>query len=206
MTAIYLIRHGENDFVGKRLPGLLPGVHLNAQGQEQALALAEALAPLQFKAVYSSPLERAVQTAAPIAKRHDLQLTTRSGLLEIDIGSWQGKTLKSLQKRKLWYAVQNTPSRFRFPDGESFLDAQARVVREIEELRGMHAGVKDAFVCVAHADVIKLAIAHYIGLPLDLFQRLAVAPASISVLAFHASMVKLVRLNDTSAIQAQQRR
>lgn len=199
MTAIYLVRHGENDLVGKRLAGLLPGVHLNARGHEQAQALAEELAQLQLSAVYASPLERAAETAAPIATRHGLRVITRQGLLEVDIGSWQGKTLKSLQKRKLWRDVQLAPSRIRFPEGETFVEAQTRVVREIEELRAKHSGVKDAIVCVAHADVIKLAIAYYIGLPLDLFQRLAVAPASISVLVFHASTVKLVRLNDTRA-------
>jgi probable phosphoglycerate mutase len=202
MTAIYLIRHGENDYVGKRLAGLLPGVHLNARGQEQAQALAEELAQLRLAAVYASPLERAAETAAPIAERHGLPVITRQGLLEVDIGSWQGKTLKSLQRRKLWRDVQHAPSRIRFPEGESFVEAQTRVVGEIEELRNKHSGAKDIIVCVAHADVIKLTIAYYIGLPLDLFQRLAVAPASISVLAFHGSMVKLVRLNDTRATLA----
>lgn len=206
MTEIYLIRHGENDFVGKRLAGLLPGVHLNARGVQQAQALAEQLAPLRLKAVYASPLERAAETAAPIAKRQGLPVGTRPGLLEVDIGSWQGKTLKSLQKRKLWRDVQLAPSRTRFPEGESFVEAQSRVVREIEAIRSMHPAPKDVVVCVSHADVIKLAVAHYIGLPLDLFQRLAVAPASISVLAFHGSMVRLVRLNDTHATQAAERK
>jgi probable phosphoglycerate mutase len=201
MTAIYLIRHGENDFVGKRLAGRLPGVHLNARGQEQAQALAEELSGIPLKAVYASPLERTAETAAPIAERHGLPVITRQGLLEVDIGSWQGKTLKSLQKRKLWRMVQHAPSRTRFPGGESFLEAQSRVVHEIEELRGSHPGAKDVFTCVAHADLIKLAIAYYIGLPIDLFQRLVVAPASICVLAFHGPMVKLVRLNDIRATQ-----
>ena len=203
MTAIYLIRHGENDFVvDKRLPGLLPGVHLNQRGRQQAQALAELLAPQRFKAVYASPLERATETAAPIAKRLGLQVVLRQGLLEVDVGKWQGKTLKSLRRRKLWNAVQHAPSMARFPDGESFVEAQARVVCELDELRRKHAGIKDAFICVAHSDVIKLAIAHYLGLPLDLFQRLVVAPASISVLAFHGLAPKLVRLNDTRATQA----
>ena len=90
----------------------------------------------------------------------------------------------------------------RFPEGESFAEAQARVVGELDELRRKHAGLKDAFICVAHSDVIKLAIAHYLGLPLDLFQRLTVAPASISVLAFQGMAPKLVRLNDLRATQA----
>jgi probable phosphoglycerate mutase len=202
MTQIYLIRHGENEFVGKRLPGLLPGVHLNARGRLQAEALAELLAPVRLKAVYASPLERTVETAAPIAERQALQVITRPGLLEVDIGSWQGKTLKSLRKRKLWSAVQHAPSLVQFPEGETFTQAQARVVQELETLRREHAGDKDALACVAHADVIKLAIAHYLGLPLDLFQRLVVAPASISILAFHSLAARLVCLNDTRATQA----
>jgi len=201
MTTIYLIRHGENDFVGKRLPGLLPGVHLNQRGRAQAQVLADLLAEVKLKAVYSSPLERAAETAAPIAKRHGLPVITRQGLLEIDIGNWQGKTLKSLRRRKLWRAVQHAPSMVRFPEGESFTEAQGRVVGELEELRRRHSAAKDVIVCVAHADVIKLAIAHYLGLALDLFQRLVVAPASISVLSFHGIAVRLIHLNDTRATQ-----
>jgi probable phosphoglycerate mutase len=202
MTQIYLVRHGENEFVGRRLPGLLPGVHLNAHGLRQAEALAELLAPVRLKAVYASPLERTVETATPIAERQGLQVITRHGLLEVDIGSWQGGTLKSLRRRKLWYAVQHTPSLMRFPEGESFSEAQARVVQELDALRQAHPADKDAFACVAHADVIKLAIAHYLGLPLDLFQRLVVTPASISILAFHSHAARLVCLNDTRAAQA----
>jgi probable phosphoglycerate mutase len=202
MTTIYLIRHGENDFVGKRLPGLLPGVHLNQRGRAQAQVLADLLAEVNLKAVYSSPLERAAETAAPIAKRQGLPVITRQGLLEIDIGSWQGKTLKSLRSRKLWHAVQHAPSMVRFPEGESFTEAQNRVVAELEELRRRHSVAKEIIVCVAHSDVIKLAIAHYLGLALDLFQRLVVAPASISVLSFHGIAARLIHLNDTRATQA----
>ena len=202
MALIHLVRHGENDFVGKRLAGKLPGIELNLRGRIQAEALGAQFASEAIKAVYASPLERTMQTAEPIASRHALKVIPRQGLLELDIGSWQGKTLKSLRKRKLWNAVLSTPSMIRFPGGESYVEAQGRIVSELETLRNLHANPKNIIVCVTHADIIKLAIAHYLGLPLDLFQRLAIAPASISTLAFHDGLPRLVRLNDTRATQA----
>jgi probable phosphoglycerate mutase len=115
------------------------------------------------------------------------------------VGRWQGQSLKALRRRRLWPVIQHAPSLARFPDGESFPEAQARVVAELEALRGEHGRPKAAIACVSHSDVIKLAIAHYVGLPLDLFQRLTVEPASISVLWVADSRVRLLRLNDTHA-------
>ncbi len=184
MTVVLLIRHAENDYVRTgRLAGRLPGVHLNARGREQAQALAEALRETPLAAVYSSPLERALETAQPVAEAHGLEVVVREGLLELDIGAWQGCTLKQLRRRKLWRVVQGTPSRMRFPDGETFLEAQGRVVAELEALAAQHSP-KAVIACVSHADLIKLAVAYYLGLPLDLFQRLTIAPASITALAF----------------------
>ena len=200
MTTIYLIRHGENDFIGKthKLAGWLPGIHLNDRGRVQAEALADILSSEKLDAIYASPLERTVETAEPIAKTKGLELHKRKGLGEIGYGRWEGKSLKVLSKRKLWPVIQNTPSLARFPDGESFVEAQDRVVSEVESLRTEHKSLKASFACVTHADVIKLIIAHYIGQPLDLFQRIVVMPASISIL--HIDRVpRLVTLNDMRA-------
>jgi probable phosphoglycerate mutase len=200
MTTIYLIRHGKNDFIGKthKLAGWLPGVHLNDQGRTQAEALAEILSSEKLDAIYASPLERTMETAEPIARSKGLDLNKRKGLGEIGYGRWEGKSLKVLSKRKLWPVIQNTPSLARFPEGESFVEAQDRVVSEIETLRTIHHSSKASFACVTHADVIKLIIAHYLGLPLDLFQRIVVMPASISIL--HIDQVpRLVTLNDMRA-------
>lgn len=201
MTIFYLIRHGENDLLGKRLPGWMPGVHLNERGLAQAQALARALAEVQITAVYASPLERTMETAEPLARLKELEIVARPGLGEIRPGRWQGHSLKSLRRRKLWPVIQFTPSLARFPEGESFAEVQARVAAELDDLRRRHP--KETVACVSHADVIKLAVAHFLGLPLDLFQRLSVSPASISVLMISDNHTRLLRLNDTrSAEQA----
>ncbi len=182
MTTILLIRHGENEFVTTgRLAGRLPGVHLNDKGKEQAQTLAKVLAKAPIKAIYSSPLERCVETAQPLANAQSLDVIPREGLLEIDFGTWQDKTLKSLRRRKLWKTVQSNPSRMKFPEGETFLDAQTRIVQEIEALRNLHSS-KEIIACFAHSDVIRLALAYFVGTPLDLFQRIVVSPASISTI------------------------
>jgi probable phosphomutase (TIGR03848 family) len=202
LTAVFLIRHGENDWVGRRLPGWTPGLHLNERGQAQAEALGRLLKPARLEAVYSSPLERTLETAAAIARAVDLRVRTRDGLAEVHPGEWQGQSLRVLRQRKLWSVIQHTPSLARFPGGESFPEAQARIVAEIDGLRAAHPAPRSAIACVTHADVIKLAIAHYLGLPLDLFQRLAVEPASISLLWISPSAARLVRLNDTRATES----
>jgi probable phosphomutase (TIGR03848 family) len=182
MPVILLIRHGENDYVKKnRLAGRLPGVHLNQNGQKQAQALAENLVGAPVKAVYSSPLERALETAAPIGQVLGLEVQLRDGLIEVDFGDWQDQRIKALSRTKLWKIVQGAPSRMRFPNGETFADAQHRIIQELEAIAGCHEP-KDMVACVTHSDPIKLAVAYFLGMPLDTFQRLSVAPASISAL------------------------
>ena len=198
MTTFYLIRHGHNDFVEKRkLAGRMPDVHLSAEGHRQAEALVQILSSVKFKAIYASPLERAVETATPLASDQGLEIIIREGLLEIDYGSWQGQSLKALRRRKLWPIIRNSPSLARFPEGESFPEAQARVVAELEALRSLHRGKKGNIACVFHADPIKLAIAHYLAMPLDLFQRITISPASTSTLTVSDSGIRIIGLNDT---------
>jgi probable phosphoglycerate mutase len=195
MPTVLLIRHGENDFVKKgRMAGRLPGVHLNERGREQAQALAQKLGEAPIKAIYCSPLERAVETAAPLAAALSLKIQLRDGLLETDIGDWQGRTTISLRRLKIWRTVQSSPSLMRFPGGESFADAQHRISTEIKTICSLHEP-KDLVACVSHADPIKLAAAFFIGLPLDSFQRLMVAPASITTLHIGENASQLVNLN-----------
>lgn len=195
MPIILLVRHGENDYVKKgRLAGRLPGVNLNEKGRAQAQAVAERLAGAPIKAVYSSPMERAQQTAEPIAKALGLETITRPGLTEVDIGEWQDQKVKGLSRLKIWRVVQNRPSLMRFPGGESFVEAQFRICQEIQELAGLH-DPKDILICVSHADPIKLAAAYFIGLPLDFFQRLNVSPGSITALHLGEGSSFLLTLN-----------
>ena len=195
MPVILLIRHGENDYVKKnRLAGRLPGVHLNKNGQKQAQALAENLAGAPIKAVYSSPLERSLETAAPIAQALSLEVQSRQGLIEVDFGEWQDQRVRALSRTKLWKRVQGAPSRMRFPGGETFFDAQHRITQDLDAIASLHEP-KDMLVCVSHSDPIKLAVAYFLGMPIDAFQRLSISPASITALYLGESGCQLLRLN-----------
>ena len=195
MPVILLIRHAENDFVkSSRLAGRLPGVHLNEKGFAHAKELAEKLSKVAIIAIYSSPLERAMETSEPIGKVLGLKVIPRPGLLETDYGEWQGKSLKVLQRRKLWRVVREKPSQMRFPGGESLFEAQLRICQELESLTKQY-GNKEIIACVTHSDPIRLAVAHYLGMPLDLFQRLWVSPCSISSLHMSTMGNQLLSLN-----------
>jgi probable phosphoglycerate mutase len=195
MPTILLIRHGETNFVKEgRLSGRLPNVHLNEKGRAQAKALAEKLAQAPIKAVYSSPLERAYQTAEPIAQALGLEVVLRPGLIETDCGEWQGKSLKSLRRLKLWRSLHNSPSLFRFPGGESIAESQRRICSELETLYAQHQA-DDLIVCVSHADPIRMAVAFLLGMPLDHYHRLFIAPASITALHLGDSGPRLLTLN-----------
>lgn len=194
-TRILLIRHGINDYIQKGLlAGRTPGVHLNAHGQAQAAALADRLASAQLAAIYSSPLVRTLETATPIAQRLGLAVQHLDGLLESDCGEWTGRPLEELNKTETWRQIQVQPSRFRFPGGESMAEIQARMVATLEQLQAAHPG--QAIAVVSHSDPIKLAVAYYLGMGLDSFQRLEVSPASVTELEFTPWCTRLIRLND----------
>jgi probable phosphoglycerate mutase len=195
MPTFLLIRHGENDYVKTgRLAGRIPGVHLNEKGRQQAQALAEKMAGTAIRAIYSSPLERAIETAEPIARALSLEVIVRPDLIEMDFGDWQEKKLKGLSRLKAWKIVQGAPSRMQFPQGETFAQAQYRICGELDRLAREH-DPKDILVCVGHSDPIKLAVAYYLGLPLDLFQRLSVAPGSITAMVIGETGSRLLALN-----------
>jgi probable phosphomutase (TIGR03848 family) len=183
MPVIFFIRHGSNDFVGKRLAGRLPEVHLNAQGRQQAEVIAQAVGGLPFKAIYSSPMERAVETAEPLANVLNQPVILQPGLIEIDFGEWQGQFISRLRHRKLWKTVQETPSRMRFPGGESFVEAQERMATTVDAIAKAHAE-HDLIACFSHADAIRLLVAYALGLPLDNFQRLSIDTASLTIFSW----------------------
>lgn len=200
MTLLLLIRHGENDYTKTgRLAGWTPGVSLNAAGQKQAQALAERLQAAPLKALYSSPLERAQETAAPLAALKHLPVTIVEGVGEVRYGQWQGRSLKSVARTKLWRTVQGLPSAMQFPEGETFRAVQTRAVEAVEQLARAHP--KDLIAVFTHGDVVKLLVAHYLGLPLDLFQRIMIATASVTVLRLGHGHPVLVKLNDTGRLE-----
>jgi probable phosphoglycerate mutase len=195
MPTLLLIRHGETDYVKKhRLAGRLPGVGLNEKGRQQALAIAEKLATAPLKAIYSSPLERALQTAEPLAQALGLPVIPRPGLIETDPGEWSGQSWKQLARTKAWHMVQSAPSRFRFPGGETFAEGQQRICQELQIIAVQHAP-PDLVACFSHADPIRLAVAYFIGMPLDMFQRLAISPGSLTVLHLGETSARLLALN-----------
>jgi probable phosphomutase (TIGR03848 family) len=192
---LLLIRHATNDWVGDRLAGWTPGVQLNDAGRAEAAALAARLAGHPIDAVYSSPLERALETARFVAAPHGLAVQPVDGLGEVHYGTWTGLTLEDLREDPLWRRVQSHPSGARFPDGETMAEVQARAVAATDAIVTSHPdGVVAA---VTHGDVIKALVAHYAGLHLDMFQRLVVATASVSVLAFSPHGPRLFTFNDT---------
>jgi probable phosphomutase (TIGR03848 family) len=195
MPLLLLIRHGDNDYKKNgRFAGHLPAIHLNEHGQEQARQLGEALEDVPLTAIYSSPLERALETAMPIAATRGLDILIDTGLIETNIGKWQGRSLNVVRLTKVWKTVQTAPSRFQFPGGESFHECQARVVTALDAILRTHKS-KDILACVFHADPIKLAVAHYLGLPLDYFQRLGCDTGSVTVLSIREMGASLMKLN-----------
>lgn len=136
---------------------------------------------MSIDALYSSPIQRARETAAAVSGILNLPIRTNEGIGEVQYGKWTNRSLKVLARTKLWEVVQAWPSGARFPEGETLREVQVRTVGEIETLSEAHAG--KTICCVSHADVIKLVVAHYLGVHIDLFQRLVISPASLSVVA-----------------------
>ena len=195
---LLLIRHAANDWVGERLAGWTPDVHLNDEGKAQAAALARRLADVPLAAIYSSPLERTLETAQPLAQAQGLSVQVREGLGETRYGDWTGRALTELKDENLWPVVQIYPGGVRFPGGESMREVQARVVAELDAIRDAHPDQTVAIV--SHSDPIKMAVAYYAGLALDLFQRLTISPASVTAFAFAHFGPHLICLNHTDPL------
>ena len=195
-TTILLVRHGQTPTTGKLLPGRAAGLRLADVGVQQAERAGERIAELaKVDAVYTSPMERARDTAAPIGKAVGLRPKVVKGLIECDFGDWTGAELKKLMKLPEWRTVQKAPSTFRFPNGESFTEMQVRMVTTLDTLREQHPG--GLIVCVSHADTIKAAMAHALGTHLDLFQRIVISTCSISGIAWSTDGPVALTVNST---------
>jgi probable phosphoglycerate mutase len=197
-TRLVLVRHAVTPQTGPKLSGRLPGIDLSERGVEQAEATAARLAKLPVAAIYASPIERTTQTAQRIAAHHGLDVVALDGVIEADYGDWTGGEIAELAKTDHWRVVQVAPSRARFPNGESIYEMQARTVAALDTIVAQHP--HETVVVVSHADPIKSAIAHYAGMHLDLFQRVHVSPASVTVFDFHTYGVMLVKCNDTGGL------
>jgi len=197
-TYLLLVRHGTTPTTGKVLPGRAPGLHLSEQGRAEAAEVGRRLADLgSVRALYSSPMERARETAEGIAKFVGCPVEIEAGLIECDFGSWTGVDLRVMRRKREWRAVLFHPSGFRFPGGESFLELQARVASAVERLIARHPG--EVVVAVSHADPIKVTLAGALGSPLDLFQRIVVGPCSASIVAYDEGPPRVLALNSFAA-------
>ncbi len=193
VTTICYVRHGSTPTTGKILPGRARGLHLSEAGKAEAADTASRFGGVPVAAIYTSPLERARETAAPITKQTGKPAVVDRGLVECDFGQWTGAELSKLAKLSEWRAVQRYPSGFRFPGGESFVELQWRLVEAADRLRAKHPG--EVIVAVSHADCIKAALASALGVPLDLFQRIVVGTCSTSVVAYGAAGPMVLAVN-----------
>jgi probable phosphomutase (TIGR03848 family) len=197
MTLVVLVRHALTDATGKKLSGRSPGFDLSEAGREQAERLGERLRSVPIAAIYASPLERCMQTAEAVAAGRAVGVNPAPDLLEVEYGSWTGRSLTQLTRTKLWKQIQQAPGSIRFPGGESLMEAQQRAVGFLDELSRRHP--RKVVVACSHADVIRLALAHYAGIHVDLFQRLIVGPASVSAVLLGDRIPRIVRMNDTGS-------
>ena len=198
MTRFFLIRHATNDTVGKLIAGRSAGIHLNEEGNIQAQKLAARLASVPLKAIYTSPLERAIETAQPLAELQNLSPMICDDLTEINFGEWTGKKLEELENDPAFQLFNSFRSCSPIPGGESMPEVQLRMIKGLQKLTNNHPN--GVVAVVSHGDLIKAAIAYYSGIPLDLFQRIEISPASVSIIDVYDDSVKIMGVNYTGEI------
>ena len=198
MTTIFLIRHGHTDWIGKAIAGHTPGVGLSDAGRQQAADLPRRLAHVPIRAIYASPLQRTCETAEPLARALNLPVQHRPRLIEVNFGEWTGWTMSDLDRDPRWHRFNTQRSTTRAPGGDLMLDVQSRMADELDELRVRHTG--ETVAVISHQDSIKAAIAHYAGIPLDLFHRFEIQPASVSVLRLADWGPQIVTINNTGEL------
>jgi probable phosphomutase (TIGR03848 family) len=198
VALLFLVRHGVTAATGARLYGRTEGIHLSEEGRGQAERAAERLAGTGLAALYSSPLERCVETAEAVAAARGLEIRELPEVVEVDYGRWTGRPFAGLRRTRLWRLLHARPSAVRFPDGESLTEVQHRAVEALEDVARRHR--KRAVGVVSHGDVIRVALAHFLGMHIDLFHRIEVAPGSVSAVHVGEGVPRVVRLGDTGAL------
>jgi len=196
-TTFFLVRHAAHDRVGSVLCGRMPAVSLGEPGRRQTNALAARLVSERIDAIYTSPLERAQETAAPIGQRLGLYPKSDEALAEIDFGSWTGRSFDSLRGDPEWDRWNECRSVARIPGGESMGEVQSRVTSMLDRLQQNHP--EGRIVLVSHCDVIKAALASYLRLSLDDIGRFEIAPASVSILVAWGGEGKVLSMNEAAS-------
>ena len=200
MSLFYLIRHGEHDWLKRGIAGRTAGVNLNADGRRQAAELADQLRNARFDAIYSSPMERAIATAEPLATNLGMEVRVAPELTELDFGEWNGRTFEELHADSRWATWNRDRTTCRMPGGELMSEVQERVVGFLLDL---HAGNgKGTFALFSHGDVIRAALCHWLGMPMDLLPRLHVDTTSVSILKLDEQGPQIVVVNHRGALQS----
>jgi len=197
-SRILLIRHATTDRVGKALSGWLPGIPLDDAGQAQALALVERVAGVKIDAIYSSPIQRAMETARPLSLSRDIEISENPDLGEVNFGVWQGQFLSSIQTSEEFTRFNGFRSCTRAPGGELMLETQARIVRALISISQGHFG--ETIAVFSHADAIKAAVMHCLGIPIDFHERLEIGTTSVTELLWNSVMVRVIRVNNSGNI------
>lgn len=197
MTTFYLIRHAQRETPDDMLSARQPGVQLSERGGAQAAQLAQRLAREGIQRIFSSPMERAQATAAPVAKACGLQVEVSDALNEVDFGEWTGKSVAELAALPRWRAFNRLRSATSLPGGELYSAVQARMVGEIVRLRDAYPDGRIALI--SHGDPLRVAVAYFAGMPLDCFDRIEISVASITVLALGPEHACVLRMNETVA-------
>jgi broad specificity phosphatase PhoE len=194
MTTIHLVRHAVHPLVNRVLVGRTGGIQLGKEGREQAEALAQRLAGDEIGAVQSSPQQRALETAALIAAPLGLAVDIVPELDEVDFGQWAGCSFEQLNRDLRWAAWNSERGTARPPGGETMLELQKRILGHLDRLQAEKP--KEKLVLVSHAEVIRAALLHFLGMALDSFARVEIAPASISTLLLNGSGAQVIGCND----------
>lgn len=198
MTRFLLIRHATTDAVGKKFSGRTAGVNLNAEGRQQAQLLAERIAGLPIAAIYSSPLERTMETAVPLATLLNLPTLINESLLELDCGEWTNLAFDELRNTKAFQNFNSYRSGTRIPGGEMMVEAQTRMVTGLQKLVLQHS--EETVAVISHSDLIKATIAYYAGIHLDMVQRIEISPASVSIIEIFEETARILLVNHTGII------
>jgi broad specificity phosphatase PhoE len=202
MIRVLLIRHGSTDLLGRVLYGRMPGVHLNAEGISQASALARIVTMrYHLREVISSPMDRAIETARPIAEAQGLEVSTDPSFNEIDFGAWMGKPFPELHDLDLWKRYYQSRATTRPPCGESMMDVQSRAWNGMAQIIERYQSAQDTTVAVVtHGDVVRALLLLVLGMPIDHIQRIEAAPASVSEILIRRSELRVRTVNETFSL------
>lgn len=195
-TTLFLVRHAVHDLIGRVLTGRMAGISLGEEGRRQCERLTARLSRERVAAIYASPLERAQETAAPIAARLGLRVETVDDATDVDYGEWSGSAFDDLDRDERWPAWNHSKATGRPPGGETLLEVQLRAVRTTERI--VAANPDGAAVLVSHGDVIKSVIAWCLGLAVEHIDRIEIGPASVSTVVIAPWGARVHALNEAA--------